>query len=158
MRTTFSRLTLTTERELINVVDAPDVLFDIGGLHDASQEVFWAISYDAIMQVRNIVEVARGGYHSVEVPIPVILSAVLTSGTNRFMVAHNHSSGDVTPTQLDVDLTSKIMAAANTCGLYFEDHVVLGPNKEMYSFADSGLLIPSPQLSAMAKSHKRVVR
>lgn len=155
MRTRFASLRLEVDKDLPSAIDMPDILFDAGGLHDAPQEVFWVMPYDSIMQVRTIVEIARGGYHSVEIPIPAILSAVFVAGTDRFIVGHNHSTGDVTPTTIDVDLTAKVMAAANTCGLYFEDHIIVGPNKELFSFAETGLLVPSPQLQAMARGQKR---
>lgn len=156
MRTQFASVRLDIDKVGPTSIDMPDILFEVGGLHDAVQEVMWVIPYDSLMQVRTIVEVARGGYHSVEIPIPAVLSAVLLAGTDRFMVAHNHSTGDVTPTTIDVDLTAKIMAAANSCGMFFEDHLIIGPRKEFYSFAESGLLIPAPQIQAMAKSHRRV--
>lgn len=157
MRTRFASLRLQIDKDMPTAIDMPDILFDIGGLHNATQEVLWVVSYDSIMQVRTIVEVARGGYHSMEVPIPAILSAVLVSGTDRFLIAHNHSTGDVTATTIDVDLTAKVMSAANACGIFFEDHIILGPNKEFFSFAEEGLLVPSPQIQAMAKTNRRAV-
>ena len=68
---------------------------------------------------------------------PAVLSAVLLAGVDHFAVAHNHSAGDVRPTTIDVDLTAKLMDAANTVGLYFEDHLVLSPRGKAFSFASS---------------------
>lgn len=156
MRTRFASLGLQIEQELPSLADVPDILFE-ASLHNHPQEAFWVITYDSIMQIRTIIEIARGGYHSVDIPMPGILSAVFTAGTDRFIVAHNHSSGDVKPTTIDVDLTGKVMAAANVCGLFFEDHLILGPRGEVFSFADEGMIIPSPKLQAMAKTNRRAV-
>ena len=109
------------------------------------------------MQVRSVIEVARGGYHKMDVPIPAIMSAVLVAGTDRFAIAHNHSTGDVTPTAADIDLTKKVMNAANVVGLFFEDHLIVGPNGEEFSMADKGILVPAKELKALAKSGRKAV-
>lgn len=155
MRTQYCSVRLEVERERPSISEMPSALFDIGGLHDATQETLWVIPYDSIMRVRSVVEVARGGYHSMEIPIPTVLTAVVAAGTDRFAIAHNHSTGDVDPTEPDMDLTRKIMEAANACGLYFEDHLILGPNREVFSMAESGILIPAPQLQAMARTNRK---
>jgi DNA repair protein RadC len=146
---------LRVERELPSAIDSIPVLMREAGVHTQTQEVMWVCAYDSIMQVRHIIEVARGGYHQMEVSIPAIMTAVLTAGTDRFLIAHNHSSGDVTPTTLDVELTRKVMAAANTCGLYFEDHLILGPSGEEFSMAEEGILVPAKELRTMARTQKR---
>lgn len=146
---------LRIERELPSAIDSIPQLMREAGVHTQTQEVMWVCAYDSLMQVRHIIEVARGGYHTMEVSIPAVMTAVLTAGSDRFMLAHNHSSGDVTPTVVDIDLTRKIMNAANTCGLYFEDHLILGPNGEEFSMADSGILVPSADLTNMASSNRR---
>lgn len=156
-RTRFCTVRLELEKELLHAIDLPDVLFELGGLHDAVQETFWAIPYDSQMQVRTIVEIARGGYHTMDVSIPAVMSAVLLAGTDRFVVAHNHSTGDVTPSVPDTDLTGKLMAAANVLGLYFEDHLILGPNEEFLSFREQGLIRPAAKLAELAASTQRAI-
>jgi DNA repair protein RadC len=146
---------LRVERELPSAIDSIPVLMREAGVHTQTQEVMWVCAYDSIMQVRHIIEVARGGYHQMEVSIPAIMTAVLTAGTDRFLIAHNHSTGDVTPTTLDVELTRKVMAAANTCGLYFEDHLILGPSGEEFSMAEEGILVPAKELRTMARTQRR---
>jgi hypothetical protein len=113
------------------------------GLARRPQEAFWVIAYDAMMQTRTVVEVARGGFHDVTVPIPALLMAVLTAASDRFQVAHNHPSGDVRPSKADVALTARIMDAANTLGLYFEDHLIVGPGGAVWSFVDHDMLVPA---------------
>ena len=66
-------------------------------------------------------------------------------------MVHNHPSGDPDPTKTDMVLTSKIMDAANTNGLYFEDHVIITPSGGYTSMVDRGLLVPEPGLQVKAK-------
>jgi len=119
------------------------------GLGNQTQECFWVISYDAMMNIRNVVEVARGAYSRVRVHYPAVYAAVLQTGCERFQVAHNHPTGDPKPTQKDIALTQQIMAGANTCGLFFEDHVIVSPTGKHFSFADNGLLFPANFADAM---------
>lgn len=120
------------------------------GLGNQTQECFWVISYDAMMNIRNVVEVARGAYARVRVHYPAVYAAVLQTGCERFQVAHNHPTGDPKPTQKDIDLTRQIMFGANACGLFFEDHVIVTPTGKSYSFADHNMLVPANFADAMA--------
>jgi hypothetical protein len=56
-----------------------------------------------------------------------------------------------------VDLTAKVMTAANSVGLYFEDHLIVGPDAETFSFLAAGLIIPAVQTLHMARGsgHRR---
>lgn len=117
-------------------------LFQSWGLHREPQECVWVVAYDANMTVRNVIEVSRGTHTRSEVHIPTVMAAVMTAGCERFILVHNHPSKRLAPSKGDKVLTEQIMAAANACGLYLEDHIILTPNGKYYSFADRGLLIP----------------
>ena len=114
------------------------------GLATQTQESFWVIAYDAMMNLRTVVEVTKGTYATVGVHMPSLFAAVLLAGTDRFQVAHNHPPGDVRPTVKDIQTTQAIMAGANQLGLYFEDHHIVGPSGQHYSFAENKLLVPAP--------------
>ena len=114
------------------------------GLATQTQESVWVIAYDAAMNIRTVVEVNKGTYATVGVHIPALFSAVLLAGSDRFMVAHNHPTGDVNPTAADIRTTQAIMAAANPLGLFFEDHHIVGPSGQHYSFSKHKLLVPAP--------------
>jgi len=120
----------------------PKLLNDLG-LSAQTQECFWVLAYDAALNVRTVIEIARGTYSRVKVHLPAIYTAVLMAGTDRFMVAHNHPTGETKPTQKDIDLTVAIMQGANTLGLFFEDHLIVTPGKGFYSFRQAGLLFPA---------------
>ena len=52
---------------------------------------------------------------------------------------HNHPSGDPTPSDPDIEMTRRIVAAAETMGLVVHDHLIIGKDREL-SFRASGLL------------------
>lgn len=70
--------------------------------------------------------VARGSQSSCAVDPREILRAALLSGCAAFILAHNHPSGDVTPSQEDVAMTQRITQACAVVGVPMLDHLVIG--------------------------------
>lgn len=52
---------------------------------------------------------------------------------------HNHPSGDPTPSQADITMTNRIVAAAEVMGMTVHDHLIIGKAREL-SFRAEGLL------------------
>ena len=75
-----------------------------------------------------------------------IFRPAIRTGATAIILAHNHPSGDPTPSSADLRVTKKIFMASKTVDLEMHDHVVIGelencPNKMGYfSFSDNGLL------------------
>lgn len=135
-----------------SVYNGPDGMAKIlrdWGCDMEPQECLWVVTWDTVRMVRDVVEVARGEIKQVNVHLPTLLAAVLTSGCERFAIAHNHPSGATFPTESDVILTHNVMDAANACGLYFEEHVIVGPDPRTphYSFVANGMLLPHPYVN-----------
>jgi enoyl-CoA hydratase/carnithine racemase len=57
--------------------------------------------------------------------LPDVLGVVLATGGASFAVAHNHPSGDPTPSIPDRQATARLREAAEAVGLRFLDHVVV---------------------------------
>ncbi len=115
------------------------------GLGNQPQECFWVIAVDLNGNIRTAIEVGRGGEGEQVVHVPAVLTAVLAVGASTFTVAHNHPALTVLPSRADVALTNALVTAANACGLSLEEHIIVGPTAEYYSFVDGGLLIPVPR-------------
>lgn len=56
----------------------------------------------------------------------VIFREVLKAGAEEIIVAHNHPSGDITPSRADMDATRQLRQGAELVGLRFLDHLILG--------------------------------
>jgi DNA repair protein RadC len=143
-----TELRVRKEMPPATVADLPDILTS-EGMYDATQEVFWVAAYDATTSLRAVVEAARGDYYRVAVSIPVVMNAVLVSGANRFYVGHNHPSAVIEPTEKDLKLTNQISLAAAICGIFLEDHWVLGPGGRIWSMRDRGQFTPSPAITEL---------
>lgn len=55
-----------------------------------------------------------------------ILSFLLTAGAYSFIIFHNHTSGDTTPSNEDMVSTKRIRDAAKLVGLNLADHIIIG--------------------------------
>ena len=54
-------------------------------------------------------------------------------------MAHNHPSGNLTPSQSDIDLTKRMREAGKFLEIQVLDHLIV-TTEGYYSFADEGLL------------------
>jgi len=55
-----------------------------------------------------------------------IFRAAFKAGAEEIIVAHNHPSGDPTPSKADLDATERLREGAELVGLRFLDHLILG--------------------------------
>jgi DNA repair protein RadC len=75
---------------------------------------------------------------SIAHPREIFRTAMLASAS-AIALFHNHPSGDPTPSQDDVFLTERLVAAGDLMGINVVDHVILGAGR-WYSFHDAGML------------------
>ena len=59
-------------------------------------------------------------------------------GATRFAVAHNHPSGNTSPSNADVSLTEELRKVADLLGLKIVDHVIVANGAQPYSFSENG--------------------
>jgi DNA repair protein RadC len=123
-------------------VDSPSaavpVLRQILSRLDADQEHFILLALDTELHVTGFKVVASGGMEGVVVDRRVLFRAALLLGATSVIVAHNHPSGDCTPSREDRALTQQLVAAGRMLDLHVHDHVILG--RDVYSFAQRGEL------------------
>ena len=102
-------------------------------------EAFYVMSLGSQSHVRAIEELTRGILNSSLIhPREVFRSAIL-AGAAGIIVAHNHPSGDPTPSADDRSVTRQMVDAGRLLDLPVYDHVILGGDRYM-SFAEAGLL------------------
>lgn len=83
--------------------------------------------------------VSVGGLHSSIVhPREVFKTAVKRSAAS-IILAHNHPSGDPTPSRQDIDITRRLTEAGQIMGIQILDHVIIG-EQTYCSFKEKGLI------------------
>lgn len=119
-------------------------------MYAPSQETVWVLPFDVQNNLRKVVRVAQGSFDAVDVPIAAVLQAVVLSACDRFWLVHNHPGGSASPSPADVDLTEKVMNAANTCGLRMEDHLIIAPPARVFSFREARMIRDADEVVAAA--------
>ena len=90
------------------------------------QEVFFTIGIDIRNRVLDIIEVARGHLHGVEVHPREVFRPLLRMAAAGGILAHNHPSGDPSPSKEDIDLTRRFRDVGQLVGIPIVDHIVVG--------------------------------
>jgi DNA repair protein RadC len=105
----------------------------------ALYESFKILLVDGGLKMLGIVEIARGGIDGVAVDLRLVFSAALIARATGIVMAHNHPSGAVLPSQEDIDLTSRAKECGRILKIQIHDHIIL-TDKDYYSFVDKGIL------------------
>ncbi len=61
-----------------------------------------------------------------QIDVGAIFREALKAGAEEIVVAHNHPSGDLTPSKSDIEATTKLREAANLLDVPLIDHIILG--------------------------------
>ena len=91
-------------------------------------------------QVKGLFRASRGGLSGTVVDAKIIFAVALKSVASAMILAHNHPSGCLQPSQSDIELTKRLRTLGNLLDLPILDHLILAPHAGYYSFADEGLL------------------
>jgi len=84
-------------------------------------------------------KISQGGISGTVVDIRIIAKYALDSLADAVILAHNHPSGNVQPSDQDINLTKKTAQALKLIDVDICDHVIL-TKSSYYSFADEGKL------------------
>jgi len=87
----------------------------------------------------GIYSLSRGGISASVVDIKLILSVALKAVASSIILVHNHPSGNLKPSQADLNLTSKLKKATEIVEINLLDHLIISKDG-YYSLADEGKL------------------
>jgi len=109
-------------------------------------EKFWVLCLNRRNRLRKAVEVTSGtATQTLSHPREVFRAAIREAATG-VICAHNHPSGDPSPSAADVQLTRQLREAAAAVDIPLLDHVIIGRHgadplgRGYYSFREAGLL------------------
>ncbi|SRR6266576_761071 len=102
-------------------------------------EVFYLVALGSQSQVLAVFEISRGTLTSSLVHPREVFRAAILAGAAGIIVAHNHPSGDPTPSADDRAVTRQLVDAGRILDIPVYDHVVLAGDRYV-SFAEAGLL------------------
>ena len=118
---------LLTPDQIRSPADAAMMLRDRFG--NADREVLAAVLLNTKNHVLAIHPVYYGTLSSASIRVNEVFKAAIALGAAGIIVAHNHPSGDPTPSPEDVLVTRQIVEAGKLLDVEVLDHVILGFEK-----------------------------
>jgi DNA repair protein RadC len=102
-------------------------------------EEFCVIYLDAQNQIIEFETVQKGIANQAVVYPRQVLEKALRKKASALILAHNHPSGHVRPSDADIRLTKTIQETAKALDILIHDHIIIGENR-FFSFREEGLM------------------
>lgn len=106
---------------------------------ELAHEEFWILYLNNANKIIDQFQISKGGITGTLVDVRITLRKALEIGAVSLILAHNHPSGNLNPSEADKQLTSKLKTASESLDIKILDHLIV-TEKSYFSFADEGLL------------------
>ena len=107
---------------------------------DLGHEQFWLLFLDRGNRLlAPPFRLSEGGMHGTVADPKLIFKAALDHRASSIVLAHNHPSGQLRPSEEDIQLTRKLTEGARLLDIVVHDHLIITAGG-YYSFADQGML------------------
>ena len=103
------------------------------------QEQFVVLYLNRANKVIGSYQLSKGGITGTIADVRLILSVALKTLASGLILAHNHPSGNLKPSEADIQLTQKVKDAAKLMDIEVLDHMILSSNG-YFSFTDDGII------------------
>jgi len=108
-------------------------------LGELPHEEFWILYLNNANKIIEKLPISKGGITGTLVDVRVTLRKALELGATSLILAHNHPSGNLNPSEADKQITKKLKIAAESIDIKVLDHLIV-TEKSYFSFADEGLM------------------
>lgn len=105
-----------------------------------AEERFIVFCLDTQNNIRHVAEVSRGILDASLVHPREVFWLAIHERAAAVILAHNHPSGDPTPSAADREVTRQMVDAGRLLGIPVRDHVIIGSRGAYVSFLDAGFL------------------
>jgi DNA repair protein RadC len=110
-----------------------------GDLQDLPHEEFWVLLLNRANRLIKKKRVSEGGVSGTVADPKIIFKLAVEELASGIIVAHNHPSGNLKPSDSDMNLTKKLKEAGKVLEVGVFDHIIVAQQK-YFSFADEGLI------------------
>jgi DNA repair protein RadC len=100
------------------------------------QEEFKILLLNNANEVLGINSLSKGGSKGTVVDIKLLFSIALKTCATAIIIAHNHPSGKLKPSEADIAITKKIRSAGELLDIKLLDHLII-TNDGFYSMVDN---------------------
>ncbi len=102
-------------------------------------EEFWILYLNNSNKIIQSAQLSKGGITGTVVDVRLAFKDALQLGAVGIILAHNHPSGTLKPSQADIQLTKKLKTAGESLDIKVLDHLII-TEKAYFSFADENML------------------
>lgn len=102
-------------------------------------EEFWILYLNNSNKIIKSAQLSKGGITGTIVDVRLAFKEALQLGAVGIILAHNHPSGTLKPSQADIQLTKKLKLAGESLDIKVLDHLII-TEKAYFSFADENML------------------
>ncbi len=110
-----------------------------GSLADLQHEEFWVLLLNRSNQLIESLRISQGGISGTVTDVRLILNAAVGKLASGLILAHNHPSGNLSPSEADLKITKKVKEAAQILDLSVLDHLIIS-DQGYTSLADDNLM------------------
>lgn len=125
------------QEKITSSISAFEILQPIIG--ELPHEEFWILYLNNSNKVITKQQLSKGGITGTLVDVRLVLKTALEVGATGLILAHNHPSGTLKPSEADKTLTQKLKNAGDNLDIKVLDHLIV-TEKAYFSFADENLL------------------
>ena len=102
-------------------------------------EYFYVLYLNRSNHLLGVHQLSKGGFTGTVIDVRVVFQVALKACACSIILAHNHPSGNLTPSDADQQITRKIKDAGKILEIQVLDHLIV-TSESFYSFADNGML------------------
>lgn len=108
-------------------------------MSDLQSEEFWVLFLNRANRVIAEKMISAGGITATVVDMRIIFKLALEQNATSLILGHNHPSGNLKPSQADIDLTKKAVESGKLLDIKILDHLIISTAGYL-SLADEGLI------------------
>lgn len=124
------------------IIKEPEQAYDVLNpeFADLNYETFWILLLSNSQRLIRKVCISEGGWTEASVDLKKIFKICLENNASKIIIAHNHPSGNIFPSESDKTLTERIYKAGKILSIQVIDHVIFGQNGDYYSFVGNNIM------------------
>jgi DNA repair protein RadC len=142
-----SKIKPTQRQSISSSVDAALFLKKVWSEQMEIQEEFLIMGLDSSNKVLGWMKLTSGDIESTIFTPRMIFQVALSMNAVGIIISHNHTSGDIEPSEADIEATRKVVRVGQEMNVRILDHIIIGPEDKYFSFADGGLIKDPAQYS-----------
>ena len=95
-------------------------------MQELAEEYMYMFCMNSKLEMTGVFEISHGNVNSSIVGAREVFQKALLANAVSIAFAHNHPSGDCTPSREDIEVTKRLVEAGKIVGIQVLDHIVIG--------------------------------